>query len=99
VTDWLTTLATTAPPADPAQQQAIGRGFLLIVVLIIVGILAVLGLLLAGFAWFAKNSMTEPERKDPYKGVDAWAESARRAEPDYPDGVPEGDDEDWEADG
>ena len=94
--DALTTLATTA---DPAQQKAIGRAFLLIVVLIIVGIVVVLGLLMAGFAWFAKNHADEPERRDRYEGVNAWEESARRAEPE-PDDL--GDDpeahQDWEAD-
>ena len=89
--DLLLTLATA--PADPAQKQAIGRGFLLIVVLIIVGILVVLGLLLAGYAWVAKNNIDQPERRDRFKGVDAWSESARRTETD-----PEPDDEDWEAD-
>ena len=45
-------LATTV---DPAQQKAVGRAFLLLIVLIIVGVLVVLGLLMAGFAWFAKK--------------------------------------------
>ncbi len=86
-------MITLAASPDPAQQQAIGRGFLLIVVLIIVGILVVLGLILAGFAWFAKNTVEQPERRDRFEGVDAWSESARRADTD-----PEPDDEDWEAD-
>lgn len=94
--DWITTLATTP---DPAQQKAVGRAFLLIIVLIIVGVIVVLGLLMAGFAWYAKNNTDIPERKDRYEGVNAWEESAKRAEPE-PDDL--GDDpeahEDWEAD-
>ena len=94
--DLTTLLATTV---DPAQQKAVGRAFLLLIVLIIVGVLVVLGLLMAGFAWFAKNNTEIPERKDRFEGVNAWEESARRAEPE-PDDL--GDDpeahEDWEAD-
>lgn len=72
-----------------------GRAFLLLVVLIIVGVLLVLGLILAGFAHFARTHAEQPERKERFAGVDAWAESARRATepPDVLD-----DDEDWEAD-
>ncbi len=91
--DWTAILATTAP--DPAQQKAVGQAFLLIVVLIIVGILVVIGLLMAGFAWFARANADRPVRKDRYPGVDAWEESARRA--DTPGGATD-DDEDWEAD-
>lgn len=90
VIDLLLTLATTPDP-----QRGVGRAFLLLVVLIIIGILLVLGLILAGFARFARDNATPPKRLDRYKGVDAWAESARRA--DTP-ADPLDDDEDWEAD-
>jgi len=93
VQDWLTTLATTQTPAQ--QQLAVSRAFLLIVVMIIIGILIVIGMLMAGFAWFAKNSSEKPERKDRFKGVDAWTESARRTEVENEPPPP---DEDWEAD-
>ena len=91
--DWLITLATSQTPAQ--QQLAVSRGFLLIVVMIIIGILLVIGMLMAGFAWFAKNSSEQPQRKDRFKGVDAWAESARRTEVENEPAPPE---EDWEAD-
>lgn len=76
------------------SQQQIGRAFLLLVVLIIVGVLLVLGLILAGFAHFARRNTDIPERKERFKGVDAWAESGRRAgENDDAEDEP-----DWEAD-
>jgi len=89
VEDLLLTLAQSANP-----QRDVGRAFLLIVVLIIVGVLVVLGVVLAGFAYFSRIHAAKPERKDRHEGVDAWTESARRAE--IEDDEP--DDEDWEAD-
>lgn len=91
--DVLYTLATTT---DPAQQKAVGRAFLLIVVLILIGVIVVLGLLMAGFAWHAKNSTEQPKRKDRYKGIDAWEEAGRRAEPERDEFADTGGD--WEAD-
>lgn len=90
VFDFLLTMA-----ASPDPQRGVGRAFLLLVVLIVIGILLVLGLILAGFAQFARANATKPERRDRYKGIDAWAESARRAETPTD---PLDDDEDWEAD-
>lgn len=78
-----------------SQQQAVGRGFLLLVVLIIVGVLVVLGVVLAGFAHFARTNLDQPNRKDRFPGVDAWAEAGRRADQPTDD---LDDDEDWEAD-
>lgn len=85
---------TLAAQPDPAQQTAVGRAFLLLLILIIVGILVVLGIVLAGYANFVRNNIEHPERKDRNPGVDAWEESARRATV----GDDEPDDEDWEAD-
>jgi flagellar basal body-associated protein FliL len=87
------TLWLTLAAGDPQQQ--VGRAFLLLVVLIIVGVAVVLGLVLAGFAHFARTHADRPKRRDRYPGVDAWAESARRTAAD-PDEA--GDEEDWEAD-
>lgn len=102
MTDFILTLATSTQ-AEPLRQRAVGQAFLLLVVLIIVGILVVLGLLMAGFAWFAKHHAQPAQRRDRFAGVDAWAESGRRAEVASPDssaedGEPEGWDDDWEAD-
>ena len=75
-------------------QQAVSRAFLLLVVLLLVGLVVVLGVVLAGYAHFVKRNADQPERTDRFAGIDAWAESAKRA--DSP--VEELDDEDWEAD-
>lgn len=77
------------------QQQAVGRAFLLLVVLIIVGVLIVLGAVLAGYAHFSRLHNDRPERKDRFAGVDPWQESARRADADRDEFD---DEEDWEAD-
>lgn len=81
---------------SPNPQRDVGRAFLLLTVLIIVGVLIVLGVVLAGFAYFARANAAVPKRRDPHAGVDPWTESARRtteADPDEPE-----DEEDWEAD-
>lgn len=87
-------LLTIGQAANP--QHAVGRAFLLLVVLIIVGVLVILGVVLAGFAYFARTHAAVPERRDPHKGIDPWSESARRTSETDPD-EPE-DNEDWEAD-
>ena len=78
-----------------SRPQAVGRAFLLLVVLIIVGVLIVLGVVLAGFAHFTGQNRDKPERKDRFAGVDPWEESARRVGPDRDEFD---DEEDWEAD-
>lgn len=93
--EWLTTLASSP---TPQQQQAVGRAFLLLVVLIVIGILVVIGLIMAGFAWYAKRNTDQPERKDRFKGIDAWEESARRTHPDDESNSADDPDDDWEAD-
>ena len=70
--DWLTTLATA--PISAQQQLAANRSFLFISVLIIIGVLIFIGMLTAGLAWLTKH----PERKGPFKDLDALLKSVRR---------------------
>ncbi len=77
-----------------SPQQAVSRAFLLLVVLLIVGVLVVLGVVLAGYAHNIRQNTDRPDRKDRFAGIDPWEESARRAGPERD----ELDDEDWEAD-